>query len=161
VPLGFKDEAQFNWFKTEVRDTLTGLKTSDGRPVTAIVKQVGSATSFYSRNPDKPLGYHWDSKGIGMRDLDFEVRSPELADHMLGVETAAANPKMVIAGEHTIFKNNAPEEGGFFQQCPELASLAQRYSDELGREVDFKLRLDRTPVSEIPKQNYFVLFRIE
>jgi hypothetical protein len=123
----------------------------DGKPVTAEARNIGTSAGFYSGNPKKSLGHHFDRNAPAqLGDVDIELNSPELVEHMLG-KNAALNDKVVIGGEKVIFKNEAAAGGGFQNQFPQFRQFSDRWSGILGREVDVKLKADLTPVSEIPK----------
>jgi hypothetical protein len=148
VPLGFESQAQLEEFKADIERALAGI-TVDGKPVTAVVQVMGTSTSFYSGNPDKAEGHHWDKKGIGKSDYDIDVISPELVKVMLQNPDAAANDVVLRNGERVIFKSSGP--GGFFEAFPQFADLAREWKDKLGgRDVDFKLKMDLTPIDQLP-----------
>jgi hypothetical protein len=142
LPLGFRSYEQFHQFKAELVDTVAKTRV-DGKPIGARVKQIGTGTQFYSGNPDKPLGHHWDRKGPGLGDLDIEVTSPEMARHMLGLPSPALNEGVLVGGERQIFRSGgARVPGSFYEQFPQFQRLASKWSQILGREVDFKLKMD-------------------
>jgi hypothetical protein len=83
-------------------------------------------------------------------DYDIDVISPELVKGMFEkFENPNVSEDIIRDGEKVIFKSNKP--GGFFAAFPEFAELAGRWEKELGREVDFKLKLEPTPVSDLPE----------
>lgn len=148
LPLGFESQAQLQEFKDDIERVLGGI-TVDGKPITALVQVMGTSASFYSGNPDKAEGHHWDKKGIGKSDYDIDVVSPELVKALMQNPNAAPNDVVLRDGERVIFKSGGP--GGFFEAFPQFADLASDWTDKLkGREVDFKLKMDLTPIAELP-----------
>jgi hypothetical protein len=125
-------------------------------------KIIGSSTSFYSGNPKKSLGHHWDRLGPGAGDVDIELHSPELILHMLS-EPTALNPDVLVGGEKVIFKNQLEHGTGFHKAFPTVRAFCKRWSTILGREVDVKLKADPTPISEIarPADGPIEIFRKE
>jgi hypothetical protein len=122
-----------------------------GRPVFAEARNIGTATGFYSGNPNKPKGHHFDrlapeSKG----DMDIELNSPEMVEHMLNKDPVL-NDKVMVGGKKVIFKNVVDTGTGFHSEFPVIGEFCARWSSILDREVDVKLKADLTPVSEIPK----------
>ncbi|MGN6104877.1 MAG: hypothetical protein ACTHU0_07230, partial [Kofleriaceae bacterium] len=115
-----------------------------GQPVTAQGQVIGSSTSFYSGNPDKPLGHFYDRKGPRRPgDLDVDLFCPELARDMLARKAPSVNQKTLVGGERSIFKNDgSAAQPGFYDVFPEVDEFAKRWTKRLGREVDVKLRLD-------------------
>ena len=148
LPLAFADGSQFDQFKDEFATLISGIEVR-GRPITAAARNIGSATSFYSGNPKKPLGHHWDRTGPGKGDVDIELNSPELVLHMLR-ERTALNPDVLVGGEKVIFKNQLDVGTGFHEAFPAVRAFCKRWSVILGRDVDVKLKADATPISEIP-----------
>jgi hypothetical protein len=121
APLGFESPQQFVEFQGEVQDVLrqAGLGGAD-------VEIKGTATSFYSENPHKPLGHHFDANPEELADIDLGVASEAMIARMqeLGY---APHPDIP-----TIYKTRHLNEA-----FPELAELAQRWEGILGREVNF------------------------
>jgi hypothetical protein len=138
---------QLREFQADIQQTIASIQV-DGKPISAALQVMGSSTSFYSGNPDKPLGHHWDRAGIGQSDYDIDVVSPELVKAMLQNPDAAANDKVLRGGERVIFKSGG--EGGFYQAFPQFEALARRWEEKLGRDFDFKLKMDMTPIADQP-----------
>jgi hypothetical protein len=118
----------------------------NGKPITAQGQVIGSSTSFYSGNPDKPLGHYYDRKAPSkLGDVDIDLFSPELVQHMLEIRAPIVNEKVLVGGEHTIFKNEglgAQAGKGFHDQFEAVAEFVEEWSVRLGRDVDVKLSLD-------------------
>jgi hypothetical protein len=110
VPLGFESVEQLREFQADIQQTIASIQV-DGKPVTAMLQVMWTSTRFYSGNPDKPLGHHWDRAGIGKSDYDIDVISPELVKAMLQNPEAEANDKVLRGGERVIFMCGG--EGGF------------------------------------------------
>jgi hypothetical protein len=134
----------------EFGEVIDGIKVN-GKPISAQAQVIGSATTFYSGNPDKPLGHHFDRERAAgkMSDVDIDLHSPELVEHMLTLENPAVNDKVMIGGERTIFKSGG--HNGTYSQFPELEKFAERWKENLGRDVDIKLKIDLTPIDNITK----------
>lgn len=149
LPLGFESWDQFDAFRADFAAVMDGI-VIDGRPVSGVAKQIGTSTGFYSGNPKKPLGHHFDRlapKDLG--DIDIELSSPELVKHMLGLDPVL-NEKVMIGGEMVIFKNGGDVGTGFHTAFPKFRAFSVRWSARLGREVDVKLKADLTPSAAIP-----------
>ena len=120
-PLGFESPQQFADFQSEVRDVLrqAGLGDTD-------IEIKGTATSFYSENPGKPLGHHFDANPDELADIDLGIASDAIINRMqaLGFEPHEKIP--------SIYRTRNVNEA-----FPELADLAQRWETILGREVNF------------------------
>jgi hypothetical protein len=52
-----------------------GLRV-EGKPITAQMQTIGTSTEFYSGNPKKPLGHHFDRRAPGASDMDIDLFSP-------------------------------------------------------------------------------------
>ena len=149
-PLTFRSWEQYQQFQTEFQEAMKGIRV-DGKPVTAQSQVIGSATTFYSNNPDNPLGHHFDRRfglGEGKRsDVDIDLYSPEMAAHMARLPNPPVNDKVMVDGEKTLFKSSEP--GGLYSQFPVLGKFADKWSKILGREVDIKLKIDISPIGKI------------
>jgi hypothetical protein len=156
-PLAFETWEEYDQFAKEFEAMVRGLRK--GEPVTAQGQVIGSSTSFYSGNPDKPLGHFYDRKAPrNTGDLDVDVFCPELVKDMLE-GAPAVNEKILVDGERTIFKNDGTAANpGFHDKFPEVAKFAKRWEDRLGREVDVKLRLD-LELPPVPKAGPIEVFR--
>lgn len=148
VPLGFKSEEQFHQFQREFGEVVSSIHV-EGKPISAVGRIIGTSTSFYSGNPKKDLGHHFDRKGVGTGDFDIELSSPELTRMMLRSPTVPVNQKVIIGGQKTLFKSSDP--GGFYEVFPEFQKFAAKWQRVLGRDVDVKLTLRLDPVKTIPK----------
>ena len=161
-PLTFRSWEQYQQFQTEFQEAMKGIRV-DGKPVTAQAQVIGSATTFYSNNPDKPLGHHFDrNRAEGdTSDMDIDLYSPEMAKHMARLPNPAVNDKVMVGGEKTIFKSNGA--GGLYSQFPQLEEFARRWKGILGRDIEIKLKIDITPVEQIktPRQGPIEFFRKE
>ena len=120
TPLGFKDEGQFQQFKQELDGVLSKSGLGD-----ADVGMKGTATTFYSENPGKPLGHHWDADPANRGDFDLNLTSRKMVDRM-----DAANVKP--SEKYGVFKTSDVEA-----QNPDLRSFAKKWTKELGRDVHF------------------------
>jgi hypothetical protein len=156
LPLGFKDAAQLAAFKADLEQVI-GVTRVNGRPITALVLVTGASTTFYSDNPDTPKGHHWDSSGLGTSDYDIDVFSPELLNGFFQHPNAGANEEVLgyrgsryleETGKRVYCRNNG--EAGFLQRFPQFESLVRRWEKALGRAIDFRLKLNLTPIAQLP-----------
>ena len=82
MPLGFKNEKQFIQFQKEMTTALKKDGLHDAK-----VGLKGTATTFYSENPSKALGHHWDAKKpIDFGDYDLNISSQKMTQHMKNSE---------------------------------------------------------------------------
>ena len=136
-----------------------------GRPITAEAKVIGTAAAFYSGNPTKPLGHHYDRLAPDkLGDMDIELLSPELTLKMVENSNTALNDKTMVGGEKVIFKNDLGKAGvGFHDMFPQFRQFCDHRSQVLGREVDVKLKADLTPINSTPRpgQGPIEIFRKE
>jgi hypothetical protein len=119
VPLGFKSREQFQQFKQELDVALKqdGLGDAD-------VGMKGTATTFYSENPGKRLGHHWDADPANPGDFDLNITSKKMVGEM---DSAGVKP----SEKYGVFKTRDVEA-----QNPELRRFAKKWSKELGRDVN-------------------------
>lgn len=150
VPLGFS-RTQLADIKADLKKVIDATRV-DGQPITALVQVTGASTTFYSNNPDNPLGHHWDSSGIGKSDYDIDIFSPELAETLLltaKVATKVATNDEVLNKHGKVFFRSSGMYG-FYQTFPQFESLARHWEKELGRAIDLRLKMDLTPVAQLP-----------
>jgi hypothetical protein len=150
LPLAFPSAEVYAQFKQEFAALIAKTKV-EGKPISAQAQNIGSSAGFYSGNPDKPSGHHFS----GASDVDIDLFSPELVEHMLNQKTAL-NPKSTVRGEKTIFRNvlGDGEGSGFFQQFSDFREFAVTWQGKLGREVNIKLKAELTPISSVPKPGH-------
>jgi hypothetical protein len=120
VPLGFKNEAQLGEFKGEMNSALDKAGLADSE-----IGLKGTSTTFYSENPGKPLGHHWDADLKNPGDYDLNITSRSMVDRM---ESAGISPH----DKYNVFRTS-DIEGAF----PELRAFREKWSTILGREVNF------------------------
>ncbi len=77
APLGFEGPDQFGNFKQDLSEALTKSGLDD-----AAVGMKGTATTFYSENPGKPLGHFWDADPANPGDYDLNLASNKMAQAM-------------------------------------------------------------------------------
>ncbi len=119
LPLGFKNNQQFADFKKDLAEALdrAGLKDAE-------VGLKGTATTFYSENPSKPLGHHWDADPSNPGDYDLNLTSAKMVEQ-LRADGLAPSPK------YGVFRTRDIEA-----RFPDLDRFAQKWSKELGRDVN-------------------------
>jgi hypothetical protein len=120
VPLGFKSREQFQQFKQDLDVALKkdGLGDAD-------VGMKGTATTFYSENPGKRLGHHWDADPANPGDFDLNLTSKKMVSQM---DSSGIKP----SEKYGVFKTQDMET-----QFPALDDFQQKWSNELGRDVNF------------------------
>ena len=85
----------------------------------------GTSTTFYSENPSKPLGHHWDANPAALGDYDLNVTSSKMVDIMRSVGISPSE-------KYGVFKT-ADMQGSFGA----LNEFRQNWSTTLGRDVNF------------------------
>ena len=128
-PLTFDEPEQFNQFRRELNDTLRAAGLDDAQ-----VTMKGTSTTFYSENPKKPLGHHFDANPAELADIDLGLQSTRMVDGMNGAGMPA-HPQMphIFKTRHTV------------EVFPQLKEFADRWQRILGREVNFVGLTSRTP----------------
>ncbi len=120
VPLGFKSEQQVAQFKSELDRALNKAGLPD-----AEVGLKGTSTTFYSENPSKNLGHHWDANPAALGDYDLNGTSSKMVD---ALTSAGISP----SEKYGVFKT-ADMQGSFGA----LNEFRQKWSVTLGRDVNF------------------------
>jgi len=120
-PLSFDSPEQFNQFQKEVTDALQRASLSD-----VTLRMKGTSTTFYSENPKKPLGHHFDKDPSAPADVDIGIESPGFVQQM---HDAGMKPHPDIPA---IFKTR-----DMMKVFPELQEIVDKWSNQLGREVNF------------------------
>jgi hypothetical protein len=157
-PLAFETWDEYDEFKRDFGRLVREL--GGGKEIEAQGQVIGSSTSFYSGNPDKPLGHYYDRKGPGFGDVDVDLFSPDLVKDMFDKGVPTLNEKVLVGGERTIFKNEGGGKLGFHDVFPKVSEFIETWSERLGREVDVKLRIDLT-LPPKPKTGPIEFFRKE
>jgi hypothetical protein len=147
LPLGFRDQAQLAAFRAALEDVIDKIRV-EGQPITALVQVTGASTTFYSENPDTPEGHCFDASGRGKSDYDIDLFSPELAAVLLRTPTVGANEEVLAGRERVYFRNGGA--AGFYQTFLQFESLVRRWEQELGRAIELRLKLNLTPVAQLP-----------
>jgi len=120
VPLGFKDKAQFDQFKSELDEILKKSELKD-----AEIGLKGTSTTFYSENPSKRLGHHWDADPKNLGDYDLNITSNSMVETMNKADISP-HPKYNVYKTKDINKT-----------FPELDAFQKKWSATLDREVNF------------------------
>ncbi|QGW82230.1 Ig-like domain repeat protein [Variovorax paradoxus] len=120
VPLGFKSEQQVAQFKSELDRALNKAGLPD-----AEVGLKGTSTTFYSENPSKNLGHHWDANPAALGDYDLNVTSSKMVDTL-------TNAGISPSEKYGVFKT-ADMQRSFGA----LDEFRQKWSATLGRDVNF------------------------
>lgn len=119
-PLGFSDERQFTSFKKDLSSALksNGLKDAE-------VGLKGTSTTFYSENPHKPLGHHWDADPLAKGDYDLNVTSQKMINKL-----EASNIKP--SDKYGVYKTRDMNAN-----FPALDKFQKEWSSTLDRDVNF------------------------
>lgn len=122
-PLIFPSDADYAEFVADVQNALIkeGIKGNDG----AVVIR-GTSTTFYSENPKKPLGHHYDKIKEAPADLDLALEAPELKKLYESRVAAQA-----FAGEKGFLGNEKMREA-----FKHLKAVADKWADKLKRDVN-------------------------
>jgi hypothetical protein len=118
-PLGFTSEAQYQQFSEELSEALVADGLAD-----AEIGLKGTATTFYSENPGKPFGHHWDADPANIGDYDLNMTSGTMVDVMddLGI---------AVSDKYGIYR--AEDIASNFEA---LQAFRERWTELLGRDVN-------------------------
>jgi hypothetical protein len=119
APLGFESPQQFQSFKQELTQALRQDGLDDAQ-----VGMKGTATTFYSENPKKPVGHFWDADPSHPGDYDLNLSSTKMAQQMqeAGINV---NPKY---GVYRTADINS--------QFPAVSDFSAKWSTILERDVN-------------------------
>ena len=119
-PLGFESPEQFAQFKGDLNESLQQAGLGD-----AEIGMKGTSTTFYSENPGKPLGHHWDADPANPGDYDLNVTSDAMVSKMrdLGIQPSE---------KYGVFKTK-----DINSSFPALDDFQKRWTAQLGRDVNF------------------------
>ncbi len=120
-PLSFPTPEVFQQFKKELNELMSAIGLAD-----AVLRMKGTSTTFYSENPKKPLGHHFDANPKEPADVDIGVESKSLTKKMAD---AGFSPHPEIPD---IFKTRH-----VMQEFPKLQAFSQKWTQKLGRDVNF------------------------
>lgn len=121
VPLGFKNQEQFVKFQKNMTAALKKDGLDDSK-----VGLKGTATTFYSENPNKVLGHHWDAKKpTELGDFDLNLSSKIMTNHMNKLKIKPNEQYGVFTNRH------------MRSQFPELEKFSKDWKKTLGRDVNF------------------------
>ncbi|MBK8258631.1 MAG: PAAR domain-containing protein [Polyangiaceae bacterium] len=120
-PLSFKSVEQFEEFKKELNELTKAIGLGD-----AVLRMKGTSTTFYSENPGKPLGHHFDANPNELADVDIGLESKTLTEQMAAAGVSP-NPKIP-----SIFKTK-----DVMKSHPKLQAFSQKWTQKLGRDVNF------------------------
>ena len=120
-PLSFPTPEIFQQFKSELNNLMKEIGLGD-----AVLRMKGTSTTFYSENPSKPLGHHFDANPAEPADVDIGLESKALTQQMAAANVSP-NPKIP-----TIFKTK-----DVMKQQPKLQAFSQKWTQQLGRDVNF------------------------
>jgi len=118
-PLGFTSEAQYAQFSDELAEALRDAGLDD-----AEIGLKGTATTFYSENPGKPLGHHWDADPENPGDYDLNLTSEKM---VVELESRGLEPHP----DYGVFRTRDIEAA-----FPALDEFQTRWSEVLGRDVN-------------------------
>lgn len=119
-PLGFKSKEQFGQFKQELDVAMSKAGLSD-----AEVRLKGTSTTFYSENPGKPVGHHWDADPANPGDYDLNITSGAMVKKL---QDAGIKPKE----KYGVFRTR-----DINKNFPHIDEFREKWSATLGRKVNF------------------------
>ena len=119
-PLGFSSKEQYRKFQEELSDALR----KDGIPKSEVGMK-GTATTFYSENPGKKFGHHWDADPLNPGDYDLNIGGGDFIERM---KKSGALP----SEKYGIFKTK-----DVVKEFPNLDEFSSKWSKSLGRDVNF------------------------
>ena len=85
----------------------------------------GTSTTFYSENPSKRLGHHWDADPANLGDYDINITSPTMTAKLDELGIAPSEKYGVFKTKHI--------ESSF----KPLDDFQKKWAGELGRDVNF------------------------
>ncbi|MGI4815009.1 MAG: hypothetical protein ACRYG5_11050 [Janthinobacterium lividum] len=118
LPLGFSDVAQYRQFKQELDAALRAENLVD-----ATLSLSGTATTFYSDNPGKPLGHYWDDGVLEPSDFDMAISSETLATRLCSAGISVDKVFQVFGTSE------------IYAAYPALGEFTSKWSESLGRPV--------------------------
>lgn len=133
-PLSFPSVEVFDDFKKDLHQLMDQIGLGD-----AVLRMKGTSTTFYSENPKKPLGHHFDANPAEPADVDIGVESKALTRAMAA---AGYSPHPEIPD---IFKTRH-----VMAQFPKLQAFSQKWTKKLGRDVNFVGLVDPTTPPAAP-----------
>jgi hypothetical protein len=119
APLGFENPEQFQTFKQELSQALQKDGLND-----AEVGMKGTATTFYSENPSKPVGHFWDADPNHPGDYDLNLSSDKMAQQM-------GNAGIDPSPKYGVFRT-----ADINSQFPAVSDFSAKWSGILGRDVN-------------------------
>jgi hypothetical protein len=118
VPLGFKNVDNWILFKKELSEALKKDGINDWYSYIE-----GTSTTFYSHNPYKKLGHHFDAKLFPKADLDIKVFSKELGR------------RVKTKGKVWKDRPHVMKARWVNSECPNVKKLTRKWSKKLGRKL--------------------------
>jgi hypothetical protein len=85
----------------------------------------GTSTTFYSENPGKPFGHHWDADSVHPGDYDFNIDSPTMVNYL---RESGFKP----SEQYGVYRTK-----DINMQYPALDAFQAKWSGILGRDVNF------------------------
>ncbi len=128
-PLSFENPQQFEQFRKELIDLLRTAGLDD-----SVAGMKGTSTAFYSENPKKDLGHHFDADPTAPADVDIDVAGAALIAKM------AAGGKLPHPKLPHIYKTSDT-----YDVLVQLKEFAETWEKRLGREVNFVVMSDPGP----------------
>ncbi|OUR96213.1 hypothetical protein A9Q84_07595 [Halobacteriovorax marinus] len=117
VPLGMT-KYQFKEMKYDLAKALRVEELDDGHVI-----MDGTSTTFYSANPKRRLGTHFQKAGITRSDYNFKIHSPKLVKKMMEKD-------LKWYGHERFYKTRWVEK-----IYPEIQAFKKKWSKILGRKI--------------------------
>lgn len=127
-PLSFPSVEVFEGFREDLHQLMDRIGLGD-----AVLRLRGTQATFYSEDPGKPLGHHFDESPAEPADVDIGVASKALTQAMAA---AGYSPHPNLPD---IFKTRH-----VMAQFPELQAFSRKWTKKLGRDVSFVGVVDPT-----------------
>lgn len=124
-PLPFETDLQYRRFKLDLATTLRKVGLAD-----AIPRLKGTSITFYSENPGKKPGHHFDDAFGDPSDIDINLASESMTK------------KLESMNFRPMKKYNVFSKDSVYQAYPEIDAFTKRWTSILGREVNI-VGLDR------------------
>lgn len=135
VPLAFPDQASYRQFQQELQTVLEQCGLGD-----CSITSGGTATDFYSKNPRKPVGWHFDTpQSEKPSDLDLFITGPGFLNVMRAHHAYSYPPREFSHAVDPATTARLPQQlypwTEVMKHFPELVDFVNKWERALGREI--------------------------
>ncbi|HVK95280.1 MAG TPA: hypothetical protein VM571_11220 [Noviherbaspirillum sp.] len=135
VPLAFPDQATYRQFQQELQTVLEQCGLGD-----CSITSGGTATDFYSKNPRKPAGWHFDTpQSEKPSDLDLFITGPGFLNVMRARHAYSYPPREFSPAVDPAATARLPQRlypwTEVMKHFPELVDFVRNWEHALGREI--------------------------